>query len=108
MYATLHDYKTWWSTELVERPTRGFELGSGCKSALEGSHRAAGIGYGACDVLSGGHRVPPLAALSNLYIGLTSPEEPVRHHRIRQARSAGDSSLLRQFYRSTCGICCNL
>ena len=24
-----------------------------------------------------------------------------------EARSAGDSSLLRQFYRSTCGICCS-
>ena len=39
-------------------------------------------------------------------LGHNRPEEPVRHHRIRQARSAGDSSLLRQFYRSTCGICC--
>ena len=40
-------------------------------------------------------------------LGHNRPEEPVRHHRIRQARSAGDSSLLRQFYRSTCGICCS-
>ena len=57
--------------------------------------------WGSSEELTNGGLMPMGQAL-----GHNRPEEPVRHHRIRQARSAGDSSLLRQFCRSTCSICC--